>query len=70
MVECPGMVVLIAGSRSSVCGPRPSPRASLTSLSYDLCHVCLVHVCAWLGKVCVSLDQNWRIQWVCSGKQD
>lgn len=47
----------------------PSPCASLTSLSSNCVRASLSCVHCF-SKVCVSLDQNWRIQWVCSGKQD
>ena len=71
MVECPGMVVLIAGCRSFQCvGLQTVPACKLDLALLRFASCVLRHVCSWLGKVCVSLDQNWRIQWVCSGKQD
>lgn len=49
----------------------PSPSASLTSLSFDpVLLFVLVRAVIKVAKVCASLDQNWQIQWVCSGKQD
>lgn len=57
-----------------MCASPVSPSASLTSLSFDpvLPFRTLVCVCAVIkvAKVRASLDQNWQIQWVCSGKQD
>lgn len=72
------MVVLIAGSFSfHVCEsrlprvqawPRYLFRSCVVAVSYTQCVRlrCDVKV----AKVRASLDQNWQIQWVCSGKQD